>query len=184
MHHDFLGGISSRLAERKIATLRYQFPYMQVGRKRPDHARILQATARAAIAVAKKRFRLPIVAGGKSMGGRMTSLLLADNPDPDVVGLAFLGFPLYPAGRPSIERAEHLRQIKCPMLFVHGTRDALGDVDRMRALSRSLGRRSKLHVVRAADHGFDVLVRSGRSREAVRDEIADAVAKWGRRFGP
>ncbi len=170
------------MAQHKIATFRYQFPYMEAGRKRPDHARVLQATVRAAIARARRGARIPLVVGGKSMGGRMTSLALAEQPEAGVVGLAFLGFPLHPVSKPGAERAEHLRQIKLPMLFLQGTRDALAEIERMRALSRSLGRRSKLHVVKGGDHSFHVLKRSGRTREQVMTELARALAAWGERF--
>lgn len=181
MHHEFLEAISTRLAERKIATLRYQFPYMEAGRKRPDHARVLQATIRAAIDAARDAVDLPLIAGGKSMGGRMTSLAMAEAPHPAVQGLAFLGFPLHAAGKPGSERGEHLHRVDMPMLFLQGTRDALADIDLMRSLCTSLGRRATLHVVDGGDHSFKVLKRSGRDREEVLDELADTLAAWGER---
>ena len=183
MRHEFLEQISAHLAERDIATLRYQFPYMEAGRKRPDHERILKATVRAVIARARRNGNLPLLVGGKSMGGRMTSLALAEQPEPDVAGLAFLGFPLHRPGQVSDQRADHLRQIKVPMMFVQGTRDSLAGIDLMRGLVTSLGRRSTLHIVDGGDHSFKVLKRSGRDQGEVLLEIADAVAAWGARFG-
>lgn len=181
MHHEFLEAISARLAQRKIATFRYQFPYMEAGRKRPNHARVLQATIRAAIDTAHEAVELPLIAGGKSMGGRMTSLAMADAPHPAVKGLAFLGFPLHAAGKPGSERGEHLRQVEVPMLFLQGTRDSLADIDLMRALCKSLRRRATLHVVEGGDHSFKVLKRSQRTYDEVLDELADALAAWGER---
>ena len=182
MRHPFLEEISSRLAARRIATFRYQFPYMEAGRKRPDHARILQATVRAAIARVRYDSDLPLIAGGKSMGGRMTSLALASAGEPGVMGLAFLGFPLHPAKKSASVRGEHLPAIDLPMLFLQGTRDDLADLERMRVLARSLGPRATLHVVDGADHAFHVLVRSGRTDDQVLDELADTLAAWGERI--
>lgn len=179
MNHPFMDEISSRLAQRGIATLRYQFPYMEAGRKRPDPPGPLMATARAAMAAAE-RLRVPIVVGGKSMGGRMTSLALAEARLP-VHGLVFLGFPLHAAKKPGSARGEHLAAITAPMLFVQGARDALADLALMRRLCSTLGTRATLHVVEGGDHSFDVLRRSGRTRDQVLGEIADAVAAWGER---
>lgn len=181
MGHSFLDEISTRLASRQVATLRYQFPYMEAGQKRPDPAATLMSTVRAAVAEGCRR-GLPVFAGGKSMGGRMTSQLVAAEPGlGPLAGLIFLGFPLHPAKKPSAERGRHLRAIALPSLFVQGTRDALAPLERMRALVSELGDRATLHVVEGGDHAFAQLKRSGRSAEEVLDEIADAVAAWGQR---
>ena len=180
MHHEFLSGMAERLYRRGIATLRYQFPYMEAGRKRPDHQKRLVATVRAALETARRKVRLPLVAGGKSMGGRMTSLALAERAHPRVAGLLFLGFPLHAPGKVTSERAVHLQELSCPMLFVQGTRDSLANLDLMQELERSLGEPARMHVVHGGDHSFKVLKRSGRTRDQVLDEIADAIARWGR----
>lgn len=179
MEHPFMDAIARRLADRGIATFRYRFPYMEAGRKRPDRAPILQATVRAALDTAARTARgLPIVAGGKSMGGRMTSLLMADEPHPAVAGLAFLGFPLHAAGKPSAQRGEHLARVAAPMLFLQGTRDRLADLALIRPLVESLGVRAALHVVDGGDHSFQVLKRSGRTHDEALDELAGALAAW------
>lgn len=179
MTHPFMDAMAQRLAGRGIATFRYQFPYMEAGRKRPDHARILQATAGAAIAAAGRAApRLPIVAGGKSMGGRMTSLLMAEAPHAAVAGLVFLGFPLHAAGKPSARRGEHLSAITVPALFLQGTRDTLADLDLLRPLIREMGSLATLHVAEDGDHSFQVLKRSGRTHEEVLDELAGAIDSW------
>ncbi len=179
MRHPFMEAISARLARRKVATFRYQFPYMEAGRKRPDQRNRLQATVRAAIRAAAETGRIPLIAGGKSMGGRMTSMCLAERPEDSVRALAFLGFPLHPAGRAGTGRAEHLGAIDLPMLFLQGTRDKLADLDLMRPVCKSLGERVRLHVVAGGDHSFKVLKRSGRNEEEVLDELADTLARWG-----
>jgi len=179
MNHAFMQGMADRLGERGIATLRFQFPYSEQGRRAPDRAPVLVAAVRAAVAVARRRARgLPLFAGGKSMGGRMTSLAAAEASLSDVRGLVFFGFPLHASGAPSVERAAHLDAVGVPMLFLQGTRDPLADLDRIRSVCRSLGRRATLHVVEGADHGFHVPRRSGRSDDAALDEIADAVREW------
>ena len=192
MDHPFMEAMAQRLADRGIATFRYRFPYMESGRKRPDHARVLQATVHAAIdAAGRAAPRLPIVAGGKSMGGRMTSLLMAGAPHAAVRGLAFLGFPLHAAGKPSARRGEHLAQVAVPMLFLQGTRDALADLDLLRPIidalddgriddrgARATLRLATLRVIEGGDHGFHVLVRSGRTQDEVLDELADALVAW------
>ena len=184
MRHTFMDAIAERLADRKIATFRYQFPYMEAGRRRPDFGKILEATVRSAVAEARRRVKgLPVFAGGKSMGGRMTTLAQASEPLDGVTGLAFLGFPLYPAGSPSTERAEHLQDVQLPMLFVQGTRDALADLELLRPVVEDLGRRASLHVVEGGDHSFKVLKRSGRNPDEVMDEIADATAAFMTRVG-
>ncbi len=179
MEHPFLEDISQRLAAREIATLRFQFPYMQAGRKRPDRPPLLTATVRAALDEAARVLPgVPLVAGGKSMGGRMTSRLMAEAPHPDVRGLVFLGFPLHPAGMPASERAEHLGAVSVPMLFLQGTRDALADLTLMHPVIASLGARATMHVVDGGDHSFEVLKRTGRTVDEIHDELADTIAAW------
>jgi len=179
MTHPFMSGIANDLALRGIATLRYQFPYMERGGKRPDAPPLCRATVRAAVLTARRLApKLGLVAGGKSFGGRMTSLAQADAPLPGVRGLAFLGFPLHAPNRPSSARGEHLRQVEIPMLFLQGTRDALADLTLMRRLVKRLGILATLKVLSDADHSFHVLVRSGRSDEEVRSEMADSLVTW------
>ena len=179
MTHRFLEAITERLSRLQVATFRYQFHYMEAGRKRPDHRTRLEATARAAVAAARKAVPgLPLVAGGKSMGGRMTSRAEAAEPMRHVRGLVFLGFPLHQPDRVGTERADHLRDIAKPMLFLQGTRDKLADLTAVRRVRRRLGTRAALHVVKGADHGFHVLKRSGRTDDEVLDELADAVSHW------
>jgi hypothetical protein len=179
MRHPFMASIAAALGERDVATLRYQFPYAEAGRRRPDPPGVLHATARAAIATARARAPgLALVAGGKSMGGRMTSQALAARPETDVRGLVFLGFPLHTAGRPDTVRAEHLRAVAVPMLFVQGERDALAEPAHMGPVCAALGERARLHVVPGADHGFAVRRRDGRTAAAVTAEVADVVAAW------
>ena len=176
MRHEFMGKIAQALAARKIATFRYQFPYMADGGRRPDPPRVAEAAVRAAIAAAARE-ELPMIAGGKSFGGRMTSQLCAREPQP-LRGLVFLGFPLHPAKQPAETRAAHLPDVTLPMLFLQGTRDALADLDLMRGVTNRLGARATLHVVDGADHGFHVLKSSGRTDAQVLDELADTIVAW------
>jgi len=179
MRHAFLEEVSERLGEAKIATFRYEFPYMQEGRRRPDTPRVLQETVRAAVEAARKKApRLPLIAGGKSMGGRMTSLAASQEPLPNVEGIAFLGFPLHAPGRAGDERASHLEDVDVPMLFVQGTRDSLADLGRITGVCTRLGKKATLHVVDGGDHSFKVLKRSGRDPADVMQEIVQAVASW------
>ncbi len=179
MRHAFLEGAALRLAERGIATFRYQFPYLEKGSRRPDPPALLGATVRAAVGYAAEQARgLPLFAGGKSLGGRMTSTAAAQAPLPGVRGLVFLGFPLHASGSPGSTRGAHLQQVDLPMLFLQGTRDALADLGRMRSLCGLLGPRARLHVVEGGDHSFHVLKRSGRSDGEALEEIADAIAAW------
>jgi hypothetical protein len=164
------------LAQRGIATLRYQFPYMERGSKRPDPPQLAQATVRAAAAHAQPK--LPLIAGGKSFGGRMTSQAQAADPLRGVRGLVFLGFPLHPAGRPSQDRAKHLFDVKIPMLFLQGTRDTLAALDQLEPLCKALGRRVTLKLFQEADHSFHVPARTGRKDADVRGEVLDALAAW------
>jgi predicted alpha/beta-hydrolase family hydrolase len=177
MRHEFLEDLAARLARRKIATLRWEFPYMTAGKARPDRAEVAEASVRA-VWDASARYDLPRFAGGKSFGGRMTSRAHAAAPLADLRGLVFVGFPLHPPEKPGIERAEHLAAAAGPMLFLQGTRDELADLALLRPVVERLGARATLHVVDAADHGFDVLVRSGRTRDDVRDELAATIAAW------
>jgi len=174
MRHAFLEGIATRLAARDLATLRFQFPYAEAGRRRPSPGPVLRATVRAALAAAGELAPdLPRVAAGKSMGGRMTSLLAAEEPI-DARGIVFFGFPLHAAGKPpSTERGEHLAETTLPLLFLQGTRDKLADLALLEPLAAGLGPRARLHRVEGADHGFHVLKRSGRTDDAVLDELAD-----------
>jgi hypothetical protein len=179
MAHPFMAAIANGLAERGIATLRYQFPYMEQRSKRPDSPKVAQATVRAAVSAASKLAPdLMLVAGGKSFGGRMTSQAQAASPLPKVRGLAFLGFPLHPAGRPSDERGQHLFQVKIPMLFLQGTCDALADVVLLEALVQQLGSRATLKLLPDADHSFHVSARTGRTDADVRSELLDDLAAW------
>ncbi len=179
MRHVFMESICERLADRHIATFRYQFPYMEQGRKRPDHRNILMKTVRSAVAAAREAANdLPILAGGKSMGGRMTSMAAARETLADVDGLVFFGFPLHPAGKPATERGEHLLGVETPMLFLQGTRDKLADLDLLKPICKRLAGRATLRVIEGGDHGFNVLKRSGRTPNEVLDELADAVHGW------
>ena len=164
MTHPFMGTIANELAARGIATLRYQFPYMEQGSKRPDTPKLAQATVRAAVAEASRQLPdLPLFAGGKSFGGRMTSQAQAASPLSGVHGVMFLGFPLHPAGRPSDERGAHLFAVQIPMLFVQGTRDQLADLQLLQALVGELGARVTLKLFQDADHSFHVPARTGRN---------------------
>ena len=179
MTHTFMTKLAQALATRRIATLRYQFPAMQRGSKRPDAPPVAHATVRAAVAEARRRLpALALFAGGKSFGGRMSSQAQALAPLPGVRGLVFVGFPLHPPGKPGIERAAHLRDVECPMLFLQGTRDELADLALLRNALAPLGERAKLEVIDDADHAFHVRARSGRSDAEVLDLLADTIAAW------
>jgi uncharacterized protein len=179
MVHPFLETLASDLGERGIATLRYQFPFMDRGTKRPDAPAVAHATVRAAVAAARALSpELPLFAGGRSFGGRMTSQAQAASPLAGVKGLVFLGFPLHPAGRPSAERGEHLFDVDIPMLFLQGTRDALAELDHLRPLCVQLGERVTLNLLSDADHSFHVLARSGRTNADVRREMLEALETW------
>lgn len=181
MRHPFMVAMAERLAAVGVGTLRFQFPYMEQGRRRPDPSHLLQATVRSVIAAAVEQWPdLPLLAGGKSMGGRMTSQAQADEALPRVSGLVFIGFPLHPASSPGDRRAEHLERVDAPMLFLQGDRDALARLDLVRPVCRRLGKRATLHVVEGADHGFKVLKRSGRTDSEVQEEMASKIAEWSR----
>ena len=179
MDHPFLAEVARGLSTRGVATLRYEFPYMAKGSKRPDPPAVAHAAVRAAVARAAKRWpKLPLFAGGKSFGGRMTSQAQAIEPLPSVAGLVFLGFPLHPAGKPSVQRAAHLSGVAVPMLFLQGTRDALADSSLMAEVVGELRSNATLHPLEAADHAFHVLKRSGRQDAEVMTELLDAAAEW------
>lgn len=179
MAHASMATIAAGLGERGIATLRYQFPYMENASKRPDSPAVAHVAVRAAVAEAARCCAgLPLIAGGKSFGGRMTSQAQAIAALPGVRGLAFLGFPLHPAGKPSSDRAEHLAEIDIPMLFLQGTRDALAEWNLLESVVAHLGKPATLHGVSEADHSFHVLVRSGRNDREVMTEVLDAFAAW------
>lgn len=179
MTHPFMESVARALMARGMATLRYQFPYAENGGRRPDPPGVLLATVRAAVARARELLpSLKLFAGGKSLGGRMTSHAAAERQLDEVAGLIFLGFPLHPPKRPAIERAEHLARVGQPMLFLQGTRDDLADLTLVREVCGGLGDRVTLHVVEGADHSFGVLKRSGRTGSEVLDELADTIAGW------
>jgi uncharacterized protein len=178
MEHPFMTALAQDFALRHVATLRYQFPYMERGDKRPDSPALCHATIRAAIAAARDLVPgLRLIAGGKSFGGRMTSQAQAAMPLAGVHGLIFFGFPLHPSGKPSIDRAAHLSQIKVPLLFLQGTRDTLADLDLVRTLVERLPL-ATLHTLEGADHSFHVPARSGRTDAQVRNEMMDAFIAW------
>ena len=179
MTHPFMETFATGLGERGIATLRYQFPYMEKGSRRPDAPAVAHAAVRAAVAEAGSACPgLPLIAGGKSFGGRMTSQAQAMTPLQGVTGLAFLGFPLHPAGKPFSDRARHLTEVKVPMLFMQGTRDNLAELALIEPVVAGLGPSASLHLVNEADHSFHVLARSGRNDREVMKEILDTFSTW------
>jgi predicted alpha/beta-hydrolase family hydrolase len=181
MRHPFLEKISAALAARGIASFRYQFPYMEAARRRPDPPASLEATVEAAVTQAAELApELPLVAGGKSLGGRMTSSAAASGLLARVRGLVFLGFPLHPPGRPGTHRADHLQRVDLPMLFLQGTRDGFARLDLITDVVGALGGRAELHLIDEADHSFAVLKRTGRSPEQVINELADVITGWAR----
>lgn len=179
MTHPFMEAVAVGLHARGMATLRYQFPYMQQGSKRPDRPAVAHATVRAAVAAAARLTpTLPLIAGGKSFGARMTSQAQALEPLPNVCGLAFLGFPLHPAGKPSDDRARHLSDVRIPMLFLQGTRDALADGQLLTVVLQRLSPAATAHLIEQADHSFHVPARSGRTDQQVLAELLDVLAAW------
>lgn len=179
MRHRFLASMAAALASHGVASLRYQFPYMEMGRGRPDPPALLEDTVQAAVRQAAETAPgLPIIAGGKSLGGRMTSRAAAASPLPGVQGLAFLGFPLHPPGRPGTDRAEHLNRVDLPVLFLQGTRDTFAQLDLLRPLCRDLAPRATLHLLEGGDHSFGVPKRSGRTAGDVIDELARTLVQW------
>jgi predicted alpha/beta-hydrolase family hydrolase len=179
MRHHFMDDVAEKLADRSIATLRYQFPYMEKGSKRPDNEALLIATVRAAVAAACEQGPdLPLFAGGKSMGGRMTSLAVSKEPIEGVRGLVFFGFPLHAAGRPGVERGKHLYHTNVPMLFLQGSRDTLADLRLLEPVCKGIGNRVELFVVEGGDHSFHMLKSSGRSDEQALDDVVSKAAQW------
>lgn len=180
MQHSFIDQVAQHLAAAGVATLRYNFPYMNAGGKRPDPPAVLEATVRAAIEKgAELADRRVLIAGGKSMGGRMTSQALAKHPDNRIAGIAFLGFPLHQPGKPSTERAAHLSSVQAPMLFLQGTRDSLAKVEMMKEVAASLPQ-ATLHIINDADHSFAVPKRAGRTAEDVFGELTTTIVEWAR----
>ncbi len=179
MRHAFMERVCHQLTDQGIGTFRYQFPHMEHGKRRPDTHRVLHGTVRAAATAAREAAPdARLVAGGKSMGGRMTSLVQASTPLPDVAGLIFLGFPLHAPNKPSIERGDHLRDVAVPMLFLQGTRDSLADLTLLEPVVTALGGRATMHIVDGGDHSFKILKRSGRTDDEVFDELADTIHTW------
>lgn len=179
MTHPFLENLAGSLAAGGVATFRYQFPYMERGSRRPDPAPVLEATVRAAVdAAARQAGELPLLAGGKSMGGRMTSRAASSEPLPGVRGLIFYGFPLHAAGKPGTERADHLDRVGVPLLFLQGARDRLANLDLLAPVVERLGARATLAVIDAADHSFHVPARTGRTDAEMLDELADRTVAW------
>src|SRR6266853_5866280 len=179
MRHAFMEVLAEELARVGVATLRYQFPYLEEGRGVPDRPKVLAATVAAAARAAREVAPgLPLLAGGKSMGGRMSSQAAADGLLHEVRGLVFFGFPLHPPKQPGTKRAEHLSKVQVPMLFLQGTRDALADLKLLRPICKDLGPRATLHVIETANHSFHVLKKSGRNDQEVLRELAAATAAW------
>jgi len=179
MRHPFMESIALGLATRGIGTLRYQFPYMEQGGRRIDPEPVVLETVRAAVEAGREAAGgRPLLAGGKSFGGRMTSRAAAAAPLAGIAGLVFLGFPLHPAGQPGVSRADHLAKVDLPMLFLQGTRDTLADLALLEPILRRLGDRAALRVIEHADHSFHVAKRSGRTDAQVLDELVGAVSGW------
>jgi predicted alpha/beta-hydrolase family hydrolase len=179
MNHPFMTAIANELAASQVASFRFQFPYMEQRRRAPDRPPVLTATVQAAVQTASKAAPdLPLFAGGKSLGGRMTSLAASEERLDNVQGLVFFGFPLHPPNQPGTKRAEHLGEVKLPMLFLQGTRDALADLKLLRPILAKLGTRATLHVIEGADHSFHVLKGSGKTDKDVLKELAQSASDW------
>jgi uncharacterized protein len=179
MNHPFMTAIANELAASQVASFRFQFPYMEQRRRAPDRPPVLTATVQAAVQTASKAAPdLPLFAGGKSLGGRMTSLAASEERLDNVQGLVFFGFPLHPPNQPGTKRAEHLAEVKLPMLFLQGTRDALADLKLLRPILAKLGNRATLHVIEGADHSFHVLKSSGKTDKNVLKELAESASDW------
>jgi predicted alpha/beta-hydrolase family hydrolase len=185
MTHPFMGRLADELAALGVATFRYQFPYMQQRRRVPDSPEVLTATVAAAVRAGSQAAPgLSLLAGGKSMGGRMSSQAAAQGLLGDVRGLVFFGFPLHPPKRPSTKRADHLAKVEVPMLFLQGTRDELADLSLLRPIIGKLGSRATLHIIDGADHSFHVLKKSGKTDAGVLQELAQTTAKWADKLAP
>jgi predicted alpha/beta-hydrolase family hydrolase len=178
MRHPFLESVAAELAALRIASLRYQFPYMDRGSKRPDPPKVCHATVRAAVAEASRRTSVPLIAGGRSFGGRMTSQTQAETPLAAVRGLAFLGFPLHPAKKPAEDRAQHLFEVHIPMLFLQGTRDELAELGLLEPLAQRIGIGATLRLFEGANHSFHVPARSGRTDAQVLSELSATLSDW------
>ena len=179
MNHPFMEALAGKLAEEKVAVFRYQFPYFENGKRSPDPPNILMAAVRSAIGTASAEFKdLPLFAGGKSLGGRMTSTAASKEDLPDVKGIIFFGFPLHAPNKPSSGRAEHLFKVNVPMLFLQGTRDKLADLNLLKPICKKLKDKAELHIIEGADHSFHVLKSSGRTDEEVIEELARTAAAW------
>jgi predicted alpha/beta-hydrolase family hydrolase len=185
MTHPFLESLAQELAAASIATFRYQFPYMEQSRRAPDRPPILTATVTAAIRAAQEIAPgLPLLAGGKSMGARMTSTAASQHALDHVFGLVFFGFPLHPPKQPATKRGDHLSKVTIPMLFLQGTRDTLADLTLLRPICANLGSKATLHVIDTADHSFGVLKSSGKTDAQVLRELAQTTATWAKDLGP
>ncbi len=179
MNHPFMLRASAALGARGIATYRYEFPYMQAKKSRPDPPAVAEEAVRKAVAEAARNYPgLPILAGGKSFGGRMTSQAQASQPMPGVRGLVFFGFPLHAPGKPGTSRAEHLTSVDVPMLFLQGTRDEFAQLDLLQQVVKGLGDRAKLHLIEEGDHSFKVPKRTGKTETDVMNELADTFLQW------
>jgi hypothetical protein len=179
MSHPFMAALAYKLADVRVASFRFQFPYMEQRRRAPDRPPVLTATVQAAVQAASEAAPdLPLFAGGKSLGGRMTSTAAAEGRLDKVRGLVFFGFPLHPPNQPGTKRAEHLRDVKLPMLFFQGTRDGLADLKLLRPICAKLGTRATLHVIDGADHSFHVLKSSGKTDEGILEELARSTSLW------
>ncbi len=179
MRHRFMDSLAEALSERGVATFRYNFPYVEAGRRRPDYPNVLVKTVQSAVAEAYRLAPdLPLLAGGKSMGGRMTSTAASREALPTVKGLVFFGFPLHSPAKPGRERGEHLTGVTVPMLFLQGTRDTFAKRELLQPVLDGLGELATLHMVDGADHGFNVLKRSGRNDEDVLEELAQSTVEW------
>jgi len=179
MHHKFMETASAKLADHRIATFRFNFPYMEKGKRSSDPQPILKKTIRSAVERASELSDgLPIIAGGKSLGGRMTSMAASENPIPNVRGLVFFGFPLHAPGKPSAERADHLKDVRIPILFLQGTRDNLADLKLLKPVCQKLGEKATLYIAEGGDHSFHLPKSAGRSDEEVIDELAKKVSEW------
>ncbi len=183
MRHSFMETVAGIFADHGVATVRYNFPYMEAGKRAPNSRAILTSTVRSAVASAREMVpEIPIIAGGKSMGGRMTSLAMSEQPMPDIVGLVFFGFPLHAAGRPGTDRADHLQKLSVPMLFLQGSRDRLADLKLMENVVNGLRPTAEISVVEDGDHSLKVPARSGRSHDDVLRDVVSHASRWAKKI--
>lgn len=179
MNHKFMEEISSKLVNFDIAVFRYQFPYMEKGKRSPDYPNVLLKTVQSAVEKAESIYKgLPIFAGGKSLGGRMTSTVASKNLIPQIKGIIFFGFPLHAPGKPSSDRAEHLYEVKVPMLFLQGTRDKLADLNLLKPVIKKIGRKASLKIIEGADHSFHVLKSFKKSDSEIIEELSELASSW------